>query len=109
MSEGTMKKRLAGGNMAGNHRPIDSEDFNMISYRATFVAIAALLFVSLLFAQARGQARVVEGPGLEVDDVTVRDLPSGMIRLSWTAKAPSCDYSISYSVYRDTKQDFVPS
>jgi hypothetical protein len=81
----------------------------MIFYRATFVAIAALLFASLLPAQARSQARVVEIPALEIDDVTIKDLPSGMIRLSWTTKEPSCDYSISYSVYRDTKEDFVPS
>lgn len=46
----------------------------------------------------------------EVDGVSVKGISPQMVRLSWTAVPPEkCGDSITYSIFRDTKEDFDPT
>jgi hypothetical protein len=65
------------------------------------IAILTMTSSSLCFAQHDNEY---------AEDVTVKDLSPGIVRLRWKAfPSESCACTISYSVFRGAKEDFTPS
>jgi hypothetical protein len=66
-----------------------------------YYAFAAFAFTACCAAQIEDD---------DVDNLAVRELSRQAVLLTWTAVKPvACSYSITYSVFRDTKEEFTPS
>lgn len=64
----------------------------------------------LLIACALLLAQVCFAQETDVEDLTIADVPPSAARLSWTGiDSVPCEYSVIYSIYRSSEDNFVPS
>jgi hypothetical protein len=71
-----------------------------------FARFAQIGFIALLAASGVAAQTVAD----YVDGVTLKRVSLQVWRLSWPAVEPkACEYSVSYSIFRGTKEDFEPS
>jgi hypothetical protein len=71
----------------------------------TGAVLLVLTAIFLFTARSSGQEMLGDVEGLSLTEVS----PSS-VRLSWTAIEPlKCEFDVTYSVYRDTKETFTPS